>query len=343
MNKKINFAIIGCGYVAQRHAKHIALHDNAELTGVFDIDIDKGKAFSNAFDCIYFNTYNALLETEAIDIVSVCTPNGHHHLATLEALNSGKSVLVEKPMSIKKSWCEQMIKAAFANNKALFVVKQNRFNPPVQAVYKLLKENKLGEIYSVNINCFWNRNERYYQQSAWRGTKALDGGTLFTQFSHFIDVLYYLFGDIDVHSGLVANMNHEQLIEFEDTGHFVFSLKEHNALGQLSYSTSAYKQNMEGSITILAEHATIKIGGKYLNTIDYQVSNGFDIEGLPESNASNNYGFYEGSMSNHEAVIKNAVAALNGQEPIMANAYDGLKVVEIIEQMYDKAIWRKSV
>lgn len=337
--KNINFAIIGCGYVAQRHAKNIVANPEANLVGVYDIDADKTNDFANTYHCQAFETCEDLLQDKSIEIVSVCTPNGHHHEASLLALQAKKAVLVEKPMSIKKSWCEQMIKTALANNKALFVVKQNRFNPPVQAVFKLLKNGQLGKIYSVNVNCFWNRNERYYEQSAWRGTKKLDGGTLFTQFSHFIDVLYYLFGDIEVQSGMVANMNHQNLIEFEDTGHFIFQLKEHNALGQLSYSTSAYKQNMEGSITILAENATIKIGGKYLNTIDYQTTNGFDIEGLPVSNASNNYGFYEGSMSNHEAVISNAVAALKGREPIMANAYDGLKVVEIIEQLYAKAQW----
>jgi len=339
MDKQIGFAIIGCGYVAQRHAKHINNCAEATLIGVYDINKDKTNQFAQQFNTNSFASPTNLLANPQIDIVSVCTPNGHHHIATIQALNAGKHVLVEKPMSIKKAWCEQMINTALAKSKQLFVVKQNRFNPPVQAVKQLLNNNKLGNIFSVSVNCFWNRNAQYYQQSQWRGTKAQDGGTLYTQFSHFIDIIYYLFGDVEIENGIVKNLNHQNLIEFEDTGQVIFKLKEHNALGNLSYTTAAYQQNMEGSITIFAENATIKIGGQYLNTIDYQCTNGFDIENIETSNQANNYGFYQGSMSNHNQVINNVVGALKGREPIMTNAYQGLKVVEIIENIYNKAQW----
>ena len=136
----------------------------------------------------------------------------------------------------------------------------------------------------------------------------------------------------------LANVNHRGLIEFEDTGVVSFRLKESNAPGVLHYTTSAFQKNMEGSITIFAENATIKIGGQYLNTIDYQVTDGFDIRDLPQGNASNNYGDYEGSMSNHDQVIDNVVSSLQGREAIMTNAYDGLKTVEIIENIYHKAV-----
>ena len=217
--------------------------------------------------------------------------------------------------------------------KEIFIVKQNRFNPPVQALKSLTNEKKLGEIYYVVINCFWNRNEQYYLDSDWRGTKELDGGTLFTQFSHFIDIFYYLFGNIDDIQGNLKNSNHDELIEFEDTGCFNFRFTT-GALGSLNYTTSAYHQNMEGSITVFAENGTIKIGGKYLNTIDYQITDNFDVQGLPESNRANNYGYYEGSMSNHDKVIHNVIQTLKGNESIMANAQEGKKVVEIIERMY---------
>jgi len=334
---KINFAIVGCGYVSQRHAKHINAHPDAHLVGGFDIKPDRTKKFAEEHDVKGYYSLEELLADDSIDIVNVCTPNGLHHIIAVQALEAGKHALVEKPMAIKKEYCEQMINAALDNNKELFVVKQNRFNPPVQAVKELMKNKQLGEVHSVVVDCFWNRNEQYYNNSDWKGTKDLDGGTLYTQFSHFVDIVYYLFGDIEINSAITKNVNHGDLIDFEDTGMALFKIKKNGGLGSFNYTSSCFKQNMEGSITIFAENATIKIGGKYLNTIDYQVTDGFDIKDLPASNPANNYGYYQGSMSNHDKIIHNVVGTLNGKEKIMTNAYEGLKVVEIIENIYNTA------
>jgi predicted dehydrogenase len=256
----------------------------------------------------------------------------------MAVLGHNKHALVEKPMALKKSDCEEMIDKSFKVDKKLFVVKQNRFNPPVAALHDLIEADKLGEIFQVVVNCYWNRNEDYYHNSDWKGTKDLDGGTLYTQFSHFIDIVYYLFGDIEVESGIVSNFHLKDIIEFEDTGNFTFNFKT-GALGSLNYTTSSYGQNMEGSITVFAENATIKIGGQYLNVLEYQKTKDFDIDNLPASGPSNDYGHYQGSMSNHDRVIHNVVEALNGRQSIMTNAFEGLKVVEIIENFYRKAKW----
>lgn len=334
---KINFGIIGCGHIGKRHVKHILAHPQAAVQGVYDILEDRTQQLAQDATTSACSSMNELLSRSDIDIVNVCTPNGTHYEVAMAALNAGKHVLVEKPMAIKKAHCEEMVKTALNKNLSLFVVKQNRFNPPVQAVKQLIDSHKLGKLYMVTMNCFWNRNDQYYLNSDWKGTKDLDGGTLFTQYSHFIDVIYYLFGDLEVLDGITANVAHDKLIDFEDSGCLIFRFKENGALGNLNYTTACYRQNMEGSITIFAENATIKIGGKYLNTIDYQATKDFDIKDLPTSNPANNYGYYEGSMSNHDKVIHNVVEALNGREPIMTNAYDGLKVVEIIEKMYKVA------
>jgi predicted dehydrogenase len=330
----INFAIAGCGYIARRHAEHINAHPEARLIGGYDIVPERTDEFAKQFQVKGYASLSDLIADPNVHIVNICTPNGNHHEVALDALAGGKHVLVEKPMSIRKEYCEDMIKTALDHNRELFVVKQNRFNPPVAAVKRLMLEGRLGKIYSVVLNCYWNRNELYYRKSNWKGTKALDGGTLFTQFSHFIDIAYYLFGDFEVTGGLMVNANHGDLIDFEDTGNLIFRFRKNGALGCMTYTTSSYKQNMEGSITIFAENATIKIGGKYLNTIDYQVTDGFDITDLPPSGPANNYGYYEGSMSNHDKIIHNVVEALNHREKIMTNAYEGLKVVELIENMY---------
>jgi UDP-N-acetyl-2-amino-2-deoxyglucuronate dehydrogenase len=334
----IKFGLIGYGKIGERHVHHILAHKEARLTGVFDIKTDRLNYFRNQHKGQgTFDSLQAILQEPDIDIISICTPNSTHSDIAIAAMQAGKHVLVEKPMAIRKKDCEGMIHIALKTGKSLFVVKQNRFNPPVQAVKKLMDENRLGKIYSVAVNCFWNRSEWYYKHSDWKGKKAFDGGTLYTQFSHFIDIIYYLLGDVSILHAQLANVSHRGLIEFEDTGIVSFRLKDSGAPGVLHYTTSAFQKNMEGSITIFAEHGTIKIGGQYLNTIEYQATNGFDIQGLPLSGPANQYGDYEGSMSNHDLVIDNVIRSLQGHEEIMTNAYDGLKTVEIIENIYVKA------
>lgn len=335
----ITFGLIGFGKIGERHADHIMAHPEARLHSVFDIKADRLNLFRNKYKGIQpYDSLKGILADPEIDIVSICTPNASHAEIAIAAMKAGKHVLVEKPMAISKVDCEGMIHIALKTGKSLFVVKQNRFNPPVQAVKELLDAGRLGRIYSVAVNCYWNRSEWYYKSSDWKGKKAIDGGTLYTQFSHFVDVIYYLLGDMQILHAQMANVSHRGLIEFEDTGVVSFLLKESNAPGVIHYTTSAYQKNMEGSITLFAENATIKIGGKYLNIIEYQATSGFDIGDLPRGAAANNYGDYEGSMSNHDQVIDNVIQTLQGKMEIMTNAYDGLKTVEIIENIYQVAV-----
>jgi len=330
---KIGFGILGCGYIGRRHAKHISEHPEGTVVAGFDIKEDRMLEFCNDFHAKKCSSLDELLSNPEVDLISVCTPNGLHYQGAISALKAGKHVLVEKPMALSKTQCEEMIKESEKNKKELYVVKQNRFNPPIVKLKEIVESGKLGQVYMVQVNCFWNRNEKYYLSSDWKGTKELDGGTLFTQFSHFVDILYYLFGNLENISGIAKNVNHGKLIEFEDTGTFNFYMKN-GALGSLIYTSSCYMQNMEGSITVWAENATIKIGGKYLNTIEYQKTNDFDITDVEESRPANNYGYYEGSMSNHDRVINNVIDALSGRGKIMTNAYEGMDVVDIIERMY---------
>lgn len=282
--------------------------------------------------------YRRVLALSEVQVVNVCTPNYLHADITVAALESGKHVVCEKPMAMSSLDCERMIAAAEYNHRKLFVVKQNRYNPPVAAVKSLLLSGELGRVYQVQVTCFWNRNAAYYQQSAWRGRKAFDGGCLFTQCSHFIDILYYLIGDVRCISGMIANMGHADTVEFEDSGIFGLQATKDQAIVGFSFSTCTQTRNMEGSITIIAEHGTVKIGGQYLNTIEYQDIAGYDIENLPEGNPPNDYGAYKGSMSNHDKVIENVVETLNGRADVATNGYEGKRVVEIIENMYATAL-----
>ena len=262
----------------------------------------------------------------------VCTPNGLHAAHSILAMQAGCHVLCEKPMAIKSSDCLAMIDAAEKAGRKLFIVKQNRFNPPVVAVKKILEENKLGSIYSVQLNCFWNRDEQYYKNS-WKGTLSMDGGILFTQFSHFIDLLYWLLGDVKEVKAIRKNFAHKKSIEFEDAGVALLEF-ENGIIGSINYTVNSYKKNMEGSFTIFGEKGTVKIGGQYLNELEYQQISDVVIDDLPIGNKANNYGFYEGSMSNHDKVYQNLVDVLQNNAAISAGSYDGLKTVQIIEKIY---------
>lgn len=330
--KLIKFALVGCGRIGSRHAEHI--HKQARLVATCDIESEKAKYLTEKFGGNHYsNIEDMLAQEKEIDVVSICTPNGLHAKHSITALNAGFHVLCEKPMAISVHDCGEMIKAAENANRRLFIVKQNRFNPPVAALKKIIDEGRLGKIYSVQLSCFWNRNEDYYANS-WKGTRSLDGGTLFTQFSHFIDLLYWMIGDVKGICAIGKNSGHQHSIEFEDNG--AVALEFHNgAIGTINYTVNSYKKNMEGSLTIFGEKGTVKIGGQYLNELEYQNIEGYEISNLPPGNPANNYGQYQGSMSNHDKVYENVIEVLSNNGKIATNGFEGLKTVEIIARIYD--------
>lgn len=330
----IRFGIIGCGRIAQRHAEHIARY--GQLAAVCDINKERADAMAAKYGAqAFYDLQDMLAANTGIEVMSVCTPNGLHAQHAIAALNAGMHVLCEKPMANTVHDCGEMIKAAEKANRRLFAIKQNRFNPPVMAVKKCLDEGRLGKIYSIQLNCFWNRNEEYYKDT-WKGTKDLDGGTLFTQFSHFIDLLYWMIGDVKQVQAFMKNFAHQGMIEFEDTG--VVILEFYNGvIGTINYTVNSYQKNMEGSLAIFGEKGTVKIGGQYLNELEYQNIENYIIENLPEGNKANNYGTYQGSMSNHDKVYENLVEVLTKNASISTNSFEGLKTVEIIEKIYRAA------
>lgn len=330
----LRFGIVGCGRIAQRHAKHIKNTQGIELTAVCDIVLERAEELGAAYQAQAFDSIEALLANGAVDIVSICSPNGWHASHSIAALKAGKHVLCEKPMAISVYDCGEMIKAAEKANKRLFVIKQNRYNPPVEAIKEAIDQGHLGKINSVQLSCFWNRNEDYYKNS-WKGSRDLDGGTLYTQFSHFVDLLYYLVGDVKEAKAFGDNFCHQGITEFEDTG--VVILRFHNnALGTINYTVNSYGGNMEGSLTLFGDKGTVKIGGQYLNELEYQNIEGLKIENLPEGNTANNYGQYKGSMSNHDLVYANVADVLLRGGQITTNMFEGLKTVEIIDKIYQE-------
>jgi predicted dehydrogenase len=332
----IRFAIVGCGRIAQRHAQHISRF--GQLAAVCDVVKEKADEMAAEYGAPAFYDLDEMLRAGIkAEVVSICTPNGLHASQSIKALHAGFHVLCEKPMAITVHECGEMIKAAEKANKRLFAIKQNRFNPPVAAVKQAMDQGHLGKIYSIQLSCFWNRGNDYYEGS-WKGTKDMDGGTLFTQFSHFIDLLYWMVGDVKQVQAFLHNYAHRGVIEFEDTG--VIILEFYNGvIGTINYTVNSYEKNMEGSLTIFAEKGTVKIGGQYLNELEYQNIKDYRIENLPEGNKANNYGNYLGSMSNHDRVYENVVDVLTNNASISTNSFEGLKTVEIIEKIYRAATY----
>lgn len=323
------FAIVGCGRIAHRHADNIK--KVGALVAVCDIDTAKAVEFADRYGAKAYFTLNDLLGSEkTIDVISVCTPNGLHAEHSIKSLQAGKHVLCEKPMCLTGVAAWQIIETEKFSRRKMFVVKSARFNPILKEVRKLIQEEKLGSIYSFQLSCFWHRPNEYFTD--WHGKMFPDGGTLYTQFSHYIDTLYWLFGELDTTRGYTANAAHKESIEFEDTG--VVSLKmKSGVLGTMNWSVNAYKKNSEIALTIIAEKGTISIGGEYLNELRYQqLETPITIENT--ARGSNDYATYKGTMSHHKEVYENLLLALQNNDHPLTNTYDGMKTVEMIEKIY---------
>ena len=236
-------------------------------------------------------------------------------------------------MAITKADCEKVIFKGLQVNRNIFGVMQNRYSPPSVWLKETIDGKLLGDIYIVQLNCFWNRDDRYYTAGNWKGTEDLDGGTLFTQFSHFIDIMYWVFGDITNIQATFRDFNHQKTTSFEDSGIVNFSFPN-GGIGSINYSTAIWDVNLESSITVIGSKGSLKIGGQYMNEVVYCNIENYQMPKLPASNPANDYGAYKGSAANHHYIIENVIDTLKGRTIMTTNALEGLKVVEIIERIY---------
>ena len=304
-----------------------------KLVSVCDIDKNKADDFGALYNSNAWYSIDDLLKQEKeIDVICVCTPNGLHAEHSIKSLQGGKHVLCEKPMCIAMEAAWSMIDTAHFFRRKLYIIKQNRFNAPIQFVKKLLDDDKLGKISSFQLNCFWNRPQQYYD-GGWRGSKIMDGGLLYTQFSHFIDLLYWFLGDVEEVTGYRKNSGMRNYLEFEDTGTAILKMKT-GALGNINYTINSFKRNVEGSFALFGEKGSIKIGGQYLNTIEWQsLDENIQFEN-EQTTKANDYGFYTGSMSNHHKVYDEFIKALDNKPNDLPKAGEALKTIEIIRKIY---------
>lgn len=336
MTGPIKIAVVGCGHIGKRHAEMVHRHAETKLVALCDIR-SREEAGVAGFDVPFFQDMRTMLDQVAsIDVVNICTPNGLHAEQSIMALEHRKHVVCEKPLALSKASCEAVIYKALQMHRTVFAVMQNRYSPPSQWIKGVVEQGLLGDIHLVQVNCYWNRDERYYKAGSWKGSNALDGGTLFTQFSHFIDILYWLFGDITDIQGKFADFNHKGLTEFEDSGMVTFRFMDGGGMGCLNYSTAVWDKNLESSMTIIGSKGSVKIGGQYMDQVEYCHINGYTMPQLAPTNPANDYGAYKGSANNHGYIIDNVVDTLRGHSTLTTNALEGLKVVEIIERIYEK-------
>jgi predicted dehydrogenase len=330
---KIRFAVVGAGHIGKRHAEMIQREEESELVAIVDVR-SKEECGAEAFNVPFFSSIEDLLAADLdFDVVNICTPNGLHAQQSLLALEANKHVVCEKPMGLSKENCERVIFKSLQMSKQVFCVMQNRYSPPSEWIKSIVEKEVIGKIFMVQLNCYWNRDDRYYKKGGWKGTSDLDGGTLYTQFSHFIDILYWLFGDIDNIQGKFADFTHSNSTDFEDSGFVSFDFIN-GGMGSINYSTAVANQNLESSMTIIGEKGSVKIGGQYMNEVEVCNILDYEMPVLKEANPANDYGLYKGSAANHNYVIQNVIDTLKGRTSATTNALEGLKVVEIIERIY---------
>ncbi|HRO85700.1 MAG TPA: Gfo/Idh/MocA family oxidoreductase [Niabella sp.] len=330
---KIKFAVIGCGHIGKRHAEMIVRNKECELVALVDIK-DKSSLGINNHNVPFFRSLGEFLDSNIdVDVINIASPNGFHARQAMLCLAAKKHIVIEKPMALTKQDAENIIFKALQVQRQVFAVMQNRYSPPSEWIKHLIETGILGKIFMVQLNCYWNRDDRYYKPESWHGKKDLDGGTLFTQFSHFIDIMYWLFGDIKNIQARFADHIHSHSTDFEDSGFVSFDFVN-GGMGAINYSTAVWDQNLESSMTIIAENGSVKIGGQYMDKVDVCHIKDYEMPVLAPTNPGNDYGAYKGSAANHHYIINNVVEVLNGRAAITTNALEGLKVVDIIERIY---------
>lgn len=329
---KIKIGIVGCGNIGKRHAAVIHKEERAELVGICDTQLDKTHPLAELYDVPYWGNYQLFLNEIKADIISICTPHDLHAQMAVDALNKGFHVIVEKPMCLSTSDGIRMIEAANKNQRKLYVVKQNRYNIPVLLTNEALLQKKLGQIFMVKCDVMWNRSQEYYSLSDWRGKTIREGGALYTQGSHFIDLLVWWFGDLLEASTMIETKQHK--IEIEDCGMSILKFNS-GVMCSLNWTTNVYNKNYEGSITIIGENGTIKIGGQYLNKIEYWDVKSFPLqEGVEFIDKPNMYDKYQGTSSNHDKVFAHIIANLKKENDQIVDGPEGIKSIQAIEMIY---------
>ena len=339
VDRKIKIAVVGCGRISENHLKSIQVHqDDFELVAVCDNNRELVKKISANLSVPGFANLDTMLREIDLDIVSICTPSGIHPQQVIKAAEAGVHVITEKPMATRWKDGLAMVKACDEAQVRLFVVKQNRLNSTLQLLKRAVTEKRFGRIHMVSINVFWTRPQEYYDSAAWRGTWELDGGAFMNQASHYVDLLEWLIGPIADIQAMTGTLGRE--IEVEDTG--VMNVRWRNgAMGSMCVTMLTYPKNYEGSITILGEKGTVRVGGVAVNEIqhwEFEEEKEYD-KNIKEASyqTTSVYGF------GHPLYFKDVIDVMRGKKEPDTDGREGLAALEVLIAAYLSARDGKTV
>lgn len=336
---KIRFGLIGCGRIFPKHVESLKrLDSDAEIAAVCDLNVEKARTAGNSLGVPYYTDIQEMISKENLDVVSILTWSGNHAPIAIQCAGKVKNIIVEKPMSLRLDHADELIEICKRTDTRLFVVKQNRYNPPIVALRRALDEGRFGRLLMGTVRVRWSRSPEYYRQDKWRGTWALDGGALTNQASHFIDMLIWFFGPVK--SVYAKTATFLAPIESEDTGVAVIEF-ESGALGTIEATTCTRPKDLEGSISILGEAGTVELSGFAAN----QVRTWNFIDKRPEdekifdtaTNPPNVYGF------GHRDFLSHVVFCIRENLPAMVDGTEGRRSLELIHAIYESAALGREV
>ena len=328
----VRIALVGCGRISRTHCDAVDEVDGLELAGVCDISEERARAAGEQNDVPWFTSYPKMLAHAECDAVAICTPSGLHPQHGVLAARAGKHVVCEKPMAITLSAADELVHACDDAGVHLFVVKQNRLNPSVQLVKRALDKGRFGRLYLANTTVRWTRPQEYYDQAPWRGTWEFDGGAFMNQASHYVDLIQWLAGPVE--SVIAKTATLARRIETEDTGVAVLRFRS-GALGVIEVTMLTWPRNLEGSLTLLGEKGTVKVGGTAVNRIDHwsfaDVDDDDRLVAAAATSPASVYGF------GHAGYYRNVLAVLRGEAQPETDGRAGRKSLELILGIYESA------
>jgi UDP-N-acetyl-2-amino-2-deoxyglucuronate dehydrogenase len=336
--EKVRFALIGCGAIAHKHITAIKRLGNAVVAGAFDIDEQTAQAFEEKYQIPAFTSAEKMIEKVNPHVLNILTPSGIHAANILELTHFNRHFIVEKPLALRLDQIDDILERCDNMGLKIFVVKQNRFNPPIKKLKEAIKKGRFGKLVLGTVRVRWSRNQAYYDQKSWRGTWANDGGVLTNQASHHIDMLLWMMGDVD--NVMARTAKRLVNIEAEDTG--IALLKFRNgALGIIEATTATRPKDLEGSISILGEKGTVEVGGFFMNEL--KVWNFSEPDIMDEDIWENDATVPNDPAWNHTEFFKNVIVSLREGKKGLIDGLEGRKSVELINAIYESAETGKEV
>ena len=330
--RAFRIGLVGCGRISKNHFDAIGKVDGLELAAVCDTDIERARRAGEVHGVPCYRALEEMLRAGDLDVVTICTPSGLHSAQGVAAAQAGKHVVTEKPMSLTLRQADDLVRACDDAGVQLFVVKQNRLNPPIQLLKRAVDKGRFGRIYLANVTVRWQRPQDYYDAEPWRGTWEFDGGAFMNQASHYVDLVQWLVGPVESVLGKTATQ--ARRIEAEDSGIGILKFRS-GALGVIEVNVLTYPRNLEGSITIIGERGTVKIGGTAVNRVEHWTFAEYDDDDklveAANTNPPNVYGF------GHEGYYRNVLAVLRGEAKPETDGRAGRKSLELILGIYESA------